>query len=62
VQNFKQCVIYVDVDGFAKRLRLQFVPNQVSPRFLQLFKPFYGVEFQAAPATPQKKDQPTCGR
>jgi hypothetical protein len=36
--------------------------NQVSPCFLKLFKPPEGVEFQAAPATPQKKDQLTCCR
>jgi len=62
MQNFKQCATYVDIVGFAKRLRLQFVPNPVSPRFLKLFKPSYGVEFQAAPTTSQKKDQLTCGR
>jgi len=33
-----QCVVYVDIVGFAKLLRLWFVPNQVSPRFLNLFK------------------------
>jgi len=62
VQNFKQCVVYVDIVGFAKRLRLQFVPNPVSPSFLRLFKPSFGAEFQAAPATSQKKDQLIFGR
>jgi hypothetical protein len=62
VQNFKQYVIYVYNVGFAKHLRLLFVPNQVSPRFLKLFKPSYDVEFQTTPLTRQKKDQLTCGR
>jgi hypothetical protein len=38
-KNFKQFVIYVDNVGFAKRLRLLFVPNPVSPCLLKLFKP-----------------------
>ena len=37
------------------------VLNQVSPRFLKLFKPSLDVEFQAAPTT-QNKAQLTCGR
>ena len=52
----------IDIVGFAVRLRMYFGPNPVSPRFLKLFKPSYGAEFQAAPATPKNKDQPTYGR
>jgi hypothetical protein len=52
----------MDIVGFAKRLWLYFVPNQVTPRFLKLVKPSQGVEFQSAPATSQKKDQLTCDR
>jgi hypothetical protein len=32
------------------------------PSFPEIIKPSYGVEFQAAPATSQKKGQLICGR
>jgi hypothetical protein len=35
--ELQQCIIYVDIVGFANRLRLQFIPNQMSRRFLKLF-------------------------
>jgi len=37
VQNFKQCVIYLENAGFAKRLLLYFVPNKGNPRIPMMY-------------------------